>query len=90
MNLKIQIISFIFSFVYGIISSILYINIKRHMLSKNKKIEFLNNFFFIMITTLIYFKMFIYINEGIINIYFLLITVLTFVYINYINFTKKM
>ena len=60
------------------------------MLSKNKKIEFLNNFFFIMITTLIYFKMFIYINEGIINIYFLLITVLTFVYINYINFTKKM
>lgn len=90
MNLKIQIISFIFSFAYGIISSILYINIKRDMLSKNKKIEFLNNFFFIMITTLIYFKIFIYINEGIINIYFLLITVLTFVYINYINFTKKM
>lgn len=90
MNLKIQIISFIFSFVYGIISSILYINIKRYMLSKNKKIEFLNSFFFIMITTLIYFKIFIYINEGIINIYFLLITVLTFVYINYINFTKKM
>lgn len=90
MELKIQIISFLFSFIYGIISSIIYIKIKKYTLSNNKKVEFMNNFFFVLIITLIYFKIFIYINEGIINIYFLLITVLTFVYINYINFTKKM
>ena len=90
MELNIQIISFLFSFIYGIISSIIYLKIKKYTLSNNKKVEFMNNFFFVLIITLIYFKIFIYINEGIINIYFLLITVLTFVYINYINFTKKM
>lgn len=90
MELKIQIISFLFSFIYGIISSIIYLKIKKYTLSNNKKVEFINNFFFVLIISLIYFKIFIYINEGIINIYFLLITVLTFVYINYINFTKKM
>lgn len=90
MNIKIQIASFIFSFVYGALSCIIHSKIQRLMLSTNKKIEILNNFFFVMILTLVYFKIFKVINNGIINIYFLIITFLSFVYIKYINFTKKM
>ena len=90
MNLKVQIISFIFSFIYGIVSCLLHNEIAKYMKSKNKKIEFLNNIFFLTNLTLLYFKIFILINNGIINIYFLLITILSFVYIKYYNFTKKM
>ena len=90
MSLKIQIISFQFSIIYGIISYIIYSKVKKIMYSKNIKIEILNNLFFTLILTLVYFKIFIYINNGINNIYFLILTVLRFVYISYTNFTKKM
>lgn len=90
MELKIQIISFIFSFVYGALIAIIHNILTKFIKSNNKQIEILNNFFFMMIITLVYFKTFLYINNGIINIYFLIITFLSFVYIKYINFTKKM
>ena len=82
MTLKEQILSFIFSFLAGIIIQLIY--------KFSYKYTFLNSLLLFTNITLIYFKIFYYINGGIINIYFLLITVLTFLYLNNKKFTKKM
>lgn len=90
MILKIQIISFIFSIFYGFFVHITY-NISYKYLYGSKKIfNFLNSFLYTLDIVLIYFKIFYIINNGIINIYFILLTITTFLILNYIKFTKKM
>lgn len=90
MNLKLQIISILFSFVYGIIIHKTYIKIIKYLYQGKRIIRFINSFFYLIIITLIYFKIFCLINEGIINLYFLMITFFTFAILNHIHFTKKM
>ena len=90
MTLKEQILSFIFSFLAGIIIQLIYKFYYKYIYNVKKIYTFLNSLLLFTNITLIYFKIFYYINGGIINIYFLLITVLTFLYLNNKKFTKKM
>ncbi len=89
MGLKEQILSFLFSFIYGIIVFICYRLSYKYLYYSKKIYCFLNSFLFVLDLTIIYFKIFYIINGGIINIYFILITLLVSIFLN-IKFTKKM
>ena len=70
MNLKLQIYSFVFSFLFGIILSV-FTNLNYGLLfNKNKKIKILGNFLFLFDFSLIYFLGIKLINNGILHIYF--------------------
>lgn len=89
MPLKEQIISFIFSAFYGIIMSVVYNKCYKYLYLVKKIYCFFNNLLFYLDCTLIYFIVFNKINNGIINIYFILITTSLFILCN-CYFTKKM
>ncbi len=90
MILKEQILSFIFSFFAGIIIQLIYKFSYKYIYNVKKIYTFLNSLLLFTNITLIYFKIFYYINGGIINIYFIMTTVFTFLYFNNKKFTKKM
>lgn len=90
MTLKIQIISFIFSFIYGIFVYKMYLLIYKYLYNVKPIYCFLNNLLFMLIITLIYFKIFYYINNANINLYFIIITTLVFIYLINNKFTKKL
>ena len=78
MNLKLQIYSFVFSFLFGIILSV-FTNLNYGLLfNKNKKTKILGNFLFLFDFSLIYFLGIKLINNGILHIYFLLLLSLGF------------
>ena len=78
MNLKLQIYSFVFSFLFGIILSV-FTNLNYGLLfNKNKKIKILGNFLFLFDFSLIYLLGIKLINNGILHIYFLLLLSLGF------------
>lgn len=78
MDLKIQIISLIFSFFYGILFSLL-INFHYSLLfSKKKVLQVLFTFLFLLDMALLYFLIIRIINQGIIHIYFYLVLFLGF------------
>lgn len=78
MNLKIQIISLIFSFLYGILFSLL-INFHYSLLfSKKKLLQVFFTFLFLLDMALLYFLIIRIINQGIIHIYFYLVLFLGF------------
>lgn len=78
MNLKIQIISLIFSFLYGILFSLL-INFHYSLLfSKKKVLQVFFTFLFLLDMALLYFLIIRIINQGIIHIYFYLVLFLGF------------
>ncbi len=89
MTLNEQIISFIFSFLYGIIVEKLYQLSYNYIHTKKQIYCFLNSLLFMINITLIYFKIFYLINDGMINIIFIIITILTFLYFNNKNLQKK-
>ena len=72
MNLKLQIISLIISFIYGILfSKLLKINYK--IIYNNKKIiKIIGTFIFIIVSSLLYFYILLKINNGMIHIYLFL------------------
>lgn len=87
MNLKIQIISLLFSFFYGVAFSFL-VNINYELLfKKRKKYRIIYTLIFVLIMALLYFFLLQKINNGIIHVYFLMIILIGF----YISFpiTKK-
>ncbi len=89
MSLTEQIISILFSFLYGILIYLAY-KISYKYLYTNKKIySFLNSLLFVVDSSLIYFIIMYKINGGIINILFILITMITFLSLNYFNLQKK-
>lgn len=90
MNIKTQIISIIFSFIYGIAINLVYKKIYKYLFKIRKIYCLLNSLLFLIDLTLIYFKIFYLINNGIINIYFVFITLLTSISFSYKNFTKNM
>ena len=88
MNLKLQIYSFVFSFLFGIILSV-FTNLNYRLLfNKNKKIKILGNFLFLFDFSLIYFLGIKLINNGILHIYFLLLLILGFL-LSYSFYTQK-
>ncbi len=89
MTLNEQIISFIFSFLYGIIVQKLYQVSYNYIHTKKQIYNFLNSLLFMINITLIYFKIFYLINDGMINIIFIIITIATFLYYNNKNLQKK-
>ena len=89
MSLLEQISSIVFSFLYGVLLYYLY-NISYKSLYHNKKIySFLNSLLFTFDSTLLYFIIMRKLNDGIINIIFVLITTITFLILNYFNLQKK-
>lgn len=81
-SLKEQIISFVFSFVYGLIVYFLYKKIYKYLYYSKKIYCILNSFLFIIDLVLVYFKMFYIICDGYISIYFILITFIVFLCLN--------
>lgn len=82
MNLKLQIISLVFSFFYGMLFSLL-VNINYELLfKKRKRFRIIFTFSFIFVMALIYFFILNKLNNGIIHIYFLILIVVGF----YISF----
>lgn len=78
MNLKIQVISLVFSFFYGVLFSLL-VNINYKFLFNKKLIwKIVFTFVFIIDVALIYFFVLKFLNEGIIHGYFLLMIILGF------------
>ena len=89
MSLQEQILSFSFSILFGIINGILYIKIKKYIYFYKKRYIFLNSLLYNNILTIIYFKSIYLINGGVANIYFIALTILSFL-ISVKKFTKKM
>lgn len=90
MNLKIQIITLAFSFIFGILFGII-VNINYSLLfNKNRKIKCFGNFILIIDVSLFYFLVIKRINNGILHLYFLLILVLGFYFgFSYTKFLRK-
>lgn len=88
MILKEQIISLVFSFLYGVIINIIFHTIEK-ILYNNKFVSFFNSLLFFCDITLIYFAAIYRINGGIVHIYFVLTMMLSFILTNK-KFTKKM
>jgi hypothetical protein len=82
MNLFEQILSFLFSFLYGIIIFFVYKVSYKYLYNVKVIYKFLNSLLFVLDLTFLYYLGFYFINDGIIHVYFLLITFLTFIYIN--------
>ncbi len=80
MELDEQLLSFLFSFLYGFVVVVAYKLSYKYIYNVKNVYKFLNSLLLMIDLTLIYFKMFYIINGGIINIYFLLITILTFLF----------
>ena len=89
MNLFEQIMSFSFSFLYGIIVSHIYTKFYSYLYYQKKIYNILNSYFFCFLVTIIYFKTIYFINGGIVNLYFILLFVIGFIFYTKI-FTKKM
>lgn len=84
MTLKIQIISLIISFLYGIFFSIL-LNINYKLIyNDNKLIKIISTFLFIVFNSLLYFLILLKINNGIVHIYCLLSLILGFIIYDFI------
>lgn len=89
MTLNEQIASFVFSFLYGIFSQKLYRTFYKQLHAIKIIYKILNSLLFTLNLTLIYFKIFYLINDGMINSIFIIITILTFLYFNNKNLQKK-
>lgn len=82
MDLKIQIISLLFSYLYGILFSFLLNFNYKIIYLKNKLYKILTTFLFVIVCTLIYFIILKIINEGIVHLYFFLMIILGFFTVN--------
>ena len=89
MTLNEQIASFVFSFLYGIFSQKLYRIFYKQLHTAKIIYKILNSLLFTLNLTLIYFKIFYLINDGMINSIFIIITLSTFLYFNNKNLQKK-
>ena len=80
MTLKIQIISLIVSFLYGIFFSFL-LNINYKIIYNNNKfIKIFGTFLFIVFNSLLYFLILLKVNNGIVHIYCILSLICGFIF----------
>jgi hypothetical protein len=84
-----QILSFVVSFSYGIVCSLLYINFNSFFYYNGAIYNFFNSFLFCLCVIIIYFKLLYIISDGVCNIYFILVFFLSFLTFCKI-FTNKM
>lgn len=82
MTLKIQIISLIVSFLYGIFFSFL-LNINHKLIySSNKYIKIIGTLLFVIFNSLLYFLILLKVNNGIVHIYCIFSLILGFIFYN--------
>ncbi len=86
MSLKIQIISMIVSYIYGIFTFLVYNYISKFLFSTKIVYKIISNFFFVLFITLIYFFIMVKINYAVIHPYFLGIFVVGFLMSRYVFF----
>lgn len=79
MTLKVQIISLIVSFLYGIFFSILLKINYKIIYNEKKLIKIIGTFIFIIFNSLLYFLILMKINNGIVHIYLILVLSLGFI-----------
>ncbi|MDD4733456.1 MAG: hypothetical protein PHU05_01195 [Bacilli bacterium] len=85
MDLKTQIIVLIFSFVYGILFSIL-VNLSYKLICNFKKVfRILYTFVFVLINSLVYFFVLKLINDAILHYYSLIVIIFGFVIIDIVK-----
>lgn len=89
MNIQEQLLSFLFCIFYGIIIFLTYNKIKKYLYNYNKTYNFFNSVLYCLILTLLFYKILYFINDGVINIYFILITILSYIFFCKV-FTKFM
>ena len=89
MSLHIQIISMLFSFIYGILTYLIFKKVKKYIYEVKKMYVIFNSFLFTLNTILIYFVIMYKINYGSINFLFIFISILVFLGLNYFDLQKK-
>lgn len=87
MDNTIQIVSIIFSFVFGVLFSLITSFNYKFLFSKKKVFSTIFTSIYVLIMSLIYFLIIKKINDGVINIYFLSFICLGFI-IGFIHFKK--
>ncbi len=83
MSLNLQIISLVYSFIYGIIFYFLVLINKKYLY--DNKYAFLIDILFIIDNVLLYFIILRYINNGVFHIYFLVMLILGYILVYYID-----
>lgn len=89
MSLIEQIISLLFSFLYGIIIYKLYNLFYKYLYIYKNIYSLFNSLLFLIDSTLVYFIIMYKINDGMVEIVFIIITIFTFIIFNYNNLQKK-
>ncbi len=87
MTIKLQIISIVFSFIFGIFFSILTDINYKYLFSKNLVFKIIFTFIYIIDAALVYFLFIKKINSGVVHSYFLLFIVVGFI-IGQLKFKK--
>jgi len=72
MSLKIQIISIVFNFFYGIFYTLLVLRFKRYLMLQSKYAKIICNFIFMCFSVFCYYFILVNINYGVLNFYYLL------------------
>jgi hypothetical protein len=78
MDLKIQIFSLIFSFIYGIFLFIMFKFEYKCIFLLRKRYQIIFNFIYCIVFSLLYFFLLLFINNGCLHLYFLLLIVFGF------------
>ena len=88
MSLKVQILSLIVSFIYGVFFNIL-LNINYKIIyNENKFIQITGSFLFVIANSLLYFYILLKVNNGVVHIYCLLMLLLGYLIMKKINIRK--
>lgn len=89
MSLKVQIIALVYSFLFGIFFGGVFNACYSFLFLKRRLICFINTFLFNIFMALLYFFILLFINNGILHIYFLFSFFLGFLLISYLIFKKR-
>lgn len=88
MSLKLQIISLIVSFIFGIFFNILLKFNYKIIYNENKIVQIFGTFLFIIASSLLYFYILLKINNGVVHIYCLLAILIGYIVVDKINIKK--
>lgn len=89
MRLKLQIITLLFSFLFGIYFSFMIDISKKIILNKNKFIKIIFSFLIVFLNALLYFLILLKLNNAIIHPHFLIVFIVGFFVENYISTIMK-
>ena len=85
MNLKFQLISLFFSFIYGCVFYLLLDLFNRIINKRNIFLKYIMSFIFIIIVALIYFIGLLYINNGYLHVYFLFSIMVGYLFVYFLK-----